>query len=110
MYRMIGNVACGVLIVFSGSIFADQNPMRPPSWAKKPAASNVVIEKINLQQILISENRKLAVINNKVLQEGQVVAGVTVVEIKIGQVRIRRGGVSEIIKLLPPTKEVIDAL
>ena len=88
------------------SISAGQDPMRPPNWARKGVAPSVSTDKIKLQQILISKNRKLAVINDKVLQEGQRIAGATVIKIETGQIRIRRGGVNKIIKLLPTTKEV----
>lgn len=92
--------------MLSLSIFAGQDPMRPPNWARKAATPSVSMEKIKLQQILISKDRKLAVINDRVLQEGQRIAGVTVIEIEASQIRIRRGGVNKIIKLLPTTKEV----
>ena len=106
MYRLIERIIYSLLIMLSACISAAQDPMRPPNWAKSSEVSSVATEKLELQQILISVNRKLVVINDKVLQEGQTVSGVRIIEIEAGQIKIRRGGVNTIVKLLPATKEV----
>lgn len=85
---------------------AGQDPMRPPHLSSPSGSKAVKVEPIRLQQILISKNRKIVIINDKILQEGQSIAGAKITRIETYQVRIRRAGVNEIIKLLPATKDV----
>ena len=80
--------------------------MRPPSWTKQKPTSSVKNESIKLQQILISEDRKVVIINDQILMEGQSVSGMKITKIEATQVMFRRAGVSKIIKLLPVAKGV----
>lgn len=105
MYRSIDKIIYGILILTCTSAFSDQDPMRPPSWGNTVEVMSVSKEKIKLQQILISEKRKIAVINDQVVKEGQKIAGVTIISIETNQIKIRRGGVIKTIKLLPTTKD-----
>lgn len=80
--------------------------MRPPSWTKQKPTSSVKNESIKLQQILISEDRKVVIINNQILKEGQSIAGMKITKIEAAQVIFRRAGVNKVIKLLPAAKDV----
>jgi hypothetical protein len=87
---------------------AAEDPMRPPSWISIP--SNVVqdaAQALVLQQILISKTRKLAVINEKVVAEGEMVSGARVKAIANKWVRVVRGNRSITLRLAPTTKEYI---
>ena len=106
MYRSIEIIVYGLLMFTCASAISGQDPMRPPNWGNTVEVINVSAEKINLQQILISKTRKIAVVNDQVVKEGQKIAGVTVVKIETNQIKIKRGGVVKTIKLLPATKGV----
>ena len=106
MYRLIEVMICSVVLMLANVTYAGQDPMRPPSWIKQKPAISVKGKSIKLQQILISKDRRIAVINNQVLKEGQTVAGMKITKIEAEQVIFRRAGVNKVIKLLPATKEV----
>jgi hypothetical protein len=85
---------------------AGQDPMRPPNWVNQVNSSPIQNERINLQQILISKERKIVIINDKILREGQSINGNKIIKIEAEQIKIRRRGVSKVIKLLPSAKGV----
>ncbi|OUS39893.1 hypothetical protein A9R00_08810 [Oleispira antarctica] len=97
---------CSGVLVLGSSTNADQDPMRPPSWVKQKSMSSVKSKGIKLQQILISKDRKIVIINNQILTEGQSIAGMKITKIESAQVMFRRAGVNKVIKLLPASKEV----
>ncbi len=97
---------CLLALMLPISTYAGQDPMRPPSWVKQRPVENVKNEAIELQQILISKDRKIVIINNQVLKEGNTIVGMKIIKIEAAQVVLRRAGVNKIIKLLPATKEV----
>lgn len=106
MYRSVGVMLCVALALLGNYSISAQDPMRPPGWGRAVEINSISPDKIKLQQILISQERKIAVINSKVVKEGQSIAGATIVKIEKNQIRIRSGGVIKVIKLLPTMKGV----
>lgn len=106
MYRLTKFIIFTVFLMLASTTHAGQDPMRPPSWIKQKPSVSVKSKGIRLQQILISKDRKIAVINNQVLKEGQTIAGMKITKIEAEQVIFRRAGVNKVIKLLPASKDV----
>jgi hypothetical protein len=106
VYRLIKAFSIIGLWAFGVASYAGQDPMRPPNFSGRTEVSAIEREPIELQQILISKDRTVVIINNKILQEGQTVAGARIIEIEASQVSIVRSGVKKVLKLLPVTKEV----
>lgn len=70
-----------------------QDPMRPPNWSAEIREETATkLEPLELQQILNSNNRKVAVINGIIVVEGQVIAGAKVIKISEKFVRIMHRG------------------
>lgn len=83
-----------------------QDPMRPPSWMSNRSAPAVTTyDALELQQILISSTRKVAVINASVLREGETIAGAKVLKITKQWVKVKRQGRILTLKISPTTKE-----
>jgi len=97
-----------LISLISINSYAAEDPMRPPSWMSR-STSNVQssAQALLLQQILISKKRKLAVINEKVVAEGEMVSGARVKTIASKWVRVVRGNRSITLRLAPTTKEYI---
>lgn len=93
--------------LYSSSLSA-QDPTRPPSWMTKSTAVKMNIEVLTLQQILISKNRKVAVINEKAVSEGDMIEGAKVKEIDHDWVKVMRSGRYVTLQLLPITKELVN--
>ena len=106
MCRLTGIIFCAGLLMVSAAGYAAQDPMRPPHFSNPTESRNTKKEPIVLQQILISKDRKIVIVNDKVLQEGQSISGAKIIKIEANQIRIRRAGVNGVIKLLPFTKEI----
>lgn len=93
----------------NGSVsYAGQDPMQPPSWFVRNTPAETVTKnvEIDLQQVLIAKDRKVAVINNKVLREGDFISGMKVLTIERNRIRVRQAGKEKYISLLPVAKEV----
>jgi len=97
-----------VMGVYSASAIAAQDPMRPPSWMTGSGTTKARNEKLNLQQILISSDRKSAVINNKLVNEGDSIKGAKVKKIDRERVIVMRSGRRQILRLVPKIKEYIN--
>lgn len=106
MYRLAEVLFLMGMLIISDVGYAGQDPMRPPHFSNQSTSKVVKKEPIRLQQILISKDRKIVIINNKMLQVGQSISGAKITKIEANQISIRRAGVNKIIKLLPVTKEV----
>lgn len=80
--------------------------MRPPNWsAGNRVEQNSQREILNLQQILSSKNRKVAVINDTLVVEGQIIGGAKVAEITDQSVRVIYQGRSTTLTMTATTKE-----
>lgn len=106
MYKLIKVTTYLLALMLAVSTYAGQDPMRPPSWIKQKSISKVKSGSIKLQQILISKDRKVVIINNQILKEGQSISGMKITKIEATQVMFRRAGVNKVIKLLPAAKGV----
>ena len=95
---------CLLLILTSACGFAAQavtlDPTRPLSYQASPTASN---GNFHLSSILYSEQRKVAVINQQVLAEGDKLGDIEVMEIQPRSVTIREKGKRRTLAL--PTNE-----
>ena len=95
-----------LISLFSFTNCFAQDPMRPPNWSEESQTERIVdLEPLELQQILNSENRKLAVINDILVVKGQVIGGATVAEITSDSVKVIYKGRSIILTLTTTTKE-----
>lgn len=89
-----------ILIVISPLSFsqgtsqgASQDPMKPPTWLQQRQKSAPIdIGKFNLQQIISSKNRSVAVINDTTLVEGQKIDGAKVTKITSDWVKLKYKG------------------
>lgn len=106
MYRLTFRIVLILIVISHQGALAGQDPMRPPSWFGKKTVEPKAVEELELQQILISKDRKLAIVNNRILREGEMVLGAKILLIETNKVRIRRAGIEENILLLPKSKEV----
>lgn len=109
LFKNIIKIICFSTIGFySSSSFSAQDPTRPPSWMTKSTAVKMSTEALTLQQILISKNRKVAVINEKPVSEGDMIEGAKVKEIDRDWVKVMRSGRYVKLQLLPITKELVN--
>ena len=97
-----------VIGTYSVAVVAAQDPMRPPSWMTGSNKTKVRGERLNLQQILISNDRKSAVINNVLVNEGDIIKGAKVKKIDRKRVIVMRSGRRQILRLVPTIKENIN--
>ena len=104
MYRLIKIVLFLGCYIASSSGYTGQDPMRPPHFSNPSKSRITKKEPIILQQILMSKDRKIVIVNDKILHEGQSISGAIIIKIEANQIRIRRAGVNAVIKLLPATK------
>ena len=79
-------------LVFSPLVFS-QDPMQPPVWsAERTQSKPINTRQFNLQQIISSKHRSVAVINNTSLLEGQVINGAKVTKITSQWVKLQYKG------------------
>ncbi|MFT6113254.1 MAG: hypothetical protein ACJA10_000179 [Oleispira sp.] len=94
-----------LLALFFSNCFA-QDPMRPPGWSAGSQLDRVVPrEVLNLQQILSSKSRNIAVINDTLVVEGQIIGGAKVTEITDQWVKVSYKGRSTLLTMTATTKE-----
>lgn len=84
-----------LLAGWGGSAGAEalNDPTRPPTRAPAPRSASAVVvarERLALSSILISPDRRVAVINGRVLQIGERIDDAQVVAIDLHQVRLKR--------------------
>lgn len=88
---MVRSLAMGLLILASpvhGEPVDD--PMRPPVRESTPSATDPH-PGWSLTSVLIADDRRLAIINDRILREGESVAGARVVRIEADHVLIHHG-------------------
>jgi len=74
------------------------DPMRPSLQAPETGSTEVATE-WTLNSVLISERRRLAVVNGQVLRQGQSVDGARIIRIEPSQVVIRHSAGEETLSL-----------
>jgi hypothetical protein len=94
-----------LLVLFFSNGFA-QDPMKPPSRSTGNQSDRIVTrEVLNLQQILSSKSRRVAIINDTLVIEGQVIGGAKVTEITDQWVKVSYKGRSTTLTMTVTTKE-----
>jgi len=68
-----------------------QDPTRPYEAIRTVEGGNVIAEEFVLTAVLVSERRRIAVINGGIYQEGDLVNGELISRIDPGSILIRRG-------------------
>lgn len=92
---------------FGSSAYAS-DPTRPPAWMQQapsvvPAVSQA---NFNLQQVLVRDDQRLAVINGELLREGQRISGAQVIEIKAAEVVLKTSQKRFVVSLLNNTRVI----
>ncbi len=103
MYKLIV-----LLFLFLSTSFTQvfaQDPMKPPGWMSRSVERTSTMQRLDLQQILKSENRRLAIINDTLVVEGQIIAGAKVIEIADSMVKVKYKGRSIVLTMTTSTKE-----
>jgi len=80
------------------------DPTRPPHYkkqAKLPQTAAAVAEKWALTSVLISPQRRVAIVNGQMVQEGDTVGSSRVVRIRTSEVLLQRGADQFVVSLLP---------
>ena len=77
------------------------DPTRPPSATAGAPASQQDASTTQLQSILLSSGRKLAVINGNMVRLGGMVGEARVVRISETEVVLKKGDETEVLKLFP---------
>ena len=93
MYKLIV-----LLFLFLSTSFTQvfaQDPMKPPGWMSRSVERTSTMQRLDLQQILKSENRRLAII----------IAGAKVIEIADSMVKVKYKGRSIVLTMTTSTKE-----
>jgi MSHA biogenesis protein MshK len=97
------------LVMFSAgqAAFAQglSDPTRPPSFSGVPFDGVAAPAGPVLQSIVLSPKRRLALINGKLIGIGDRVGAATLVAIEIDSVRLREGGGTKVVKLLPEVRK-----
>lgn len=94
MYKSFPTIvtAAGLMLMSSvTNAVTSEDPLRPPGIKNVDAAK---VEKKapktwSVNEILHSEGRRLAIVNNKTVQQGDVVNGATVMDIRANQVTLK---------------------
>lgn len=93
-------VAGAMLATLATPVAALRDPTRPPAdQALSRTAENHPVQHWHLSSILISPQRRIAVINGHSLQVGQSLDGVRVLSIEVDQVVLRHGDRTHILRL-----------
>jgi hypothetical protein len=94
------------LLLFIGHAFANElhDPTRPAQLGPGPAISAPGVEAIRLEAILDSGGTRRAIVNGKIVREGERVAGVQVTAINEASIQYVRAGRSHVATL--PTRKV----
>lgn len=83
----------GLALMSPWAMGSAPDPMRPPAHLMLNATPQAVASSaLQLQMILVSDHRKIAVINDKMMQEGDVKHGITLISIDDNQVSVKRKG------------------
>ncbi|MES2017257.1 MAG: MSHA biogenesis protein MshK [Pseudomonadota bacterium] len=111
---------CLLAALAAGSACAQEaglpDPTRPPAVLSAPPAASGQTAPVSagpqLQSILISlrpGGRRLAVIDGKMLRQGQRIDGAVIEAIRPGEVVLRRGKQKQVLKLFRPAARVAAA-
>jgi len=95
-------MAIAALVAMAGAqAQALTDPTRPPSAASGSPAAQEEAPGTQLQSILLSSGRKVAVINGTMVPLGGMVGEARVVRITETEVVLKKGGETEVLKMYP---------
>ena len=87
---------------FSFAVAALEDPTKPPGFVRSGNATGTAqAPRWVVSSILISKDRRLAVVNGKTVKRGEKIAGAKVVSISATDVKLRTSVETFIVKLLP---------
>lgn len=99
---------CVLAVLLSGAVQAQlRDPTEPPAALRQAAAAEGITATVpvesspRLQSVLISQQRRVAVIDGETVRVGQRHRGAVVASIAPTQVVLRRGSVREVLRLYP---------
>jgi hypothetical protein len=99
-------LACLTALLISLPAIADRlaDPTRPPQGQRsQPTGAR---SSVRVEAILHSDDRRLAIVNGKVVRPGDHVSGVRIEEILVDSVRYVRDGRSQVVRLRPAAMTV----
>lgn len=97
-----------IMLLLLSTLFTQgyaQDPMKPPGWMSRSVERTSTMQRLDLQQILKSENRKLAIINDTLVVEGQKIGGAKVIEIAESTVKVKYKGRNIVLTMTTSPKE-----
>lgn len=97
MFRFYRWLLLGLSLGCSGAAWALADPTRPASYQHVAGEQG-----LRLESVLISDSRKVAVINGHVVAEGDRIAGARIIHINRQGVKVSRDGVSRVL-VMPHT-------
>jgi len=97
------------VFLMANTCFSAVDPMRPPEYMATTATKKVNFSKpLILQMILVSEERKIAVINSATVEVGGVISGAKIVSIEKERVVASRKG--KVVNLKMNSIEIIKGM
>jgi MSHA biogenesis protein MshK len=85
-----------------------QDPMRPPVLVAATGIAPQAVESLRLTGVLVSESRRIAVINGKFYRVGDRVNGDQIIRIEPGSIQLRRGNEQVRISVQSATARAVD--
>ncbi|MEX0958087.1 MAG: hypothetical protein WDZ63_02255 [Burkholderiales bacterium] len=82
-----------------------RDPTRPPLFVAPAGAAAVRESDLVLQTVLISPERRAAIINGRLLRLGENISGMQLMSISEGEVKLRGRGESRTLHLFPAVKK-----
>jgi len=76
-----------------------RDPMQPQQTIATPGARGSAPRRFELTAVLVSRDRKVAVVNGRVYREGDVVDGAEITRIEPQAVHLRRGSEDTVVRL-----------
>lgn len=96
---------CILLVLAASAASAEELPLRDPfrpftaAVPSDPAGEITATRRLDLQAVVVSPERRIAVINDELHREGERVADAVIVKIERGAVHLRRGGEDFVLRL-----------
>ncbi len=92
MYKLSPILIAGLaMLQLTGSVQAAsrEDPLRPPDYSKSPVMPKTMNKTWYVNEILASEGRRLAIVNNRMVKAGDSVDGAKVLDISPDRVTLK---------------------
>jgi MSHA biogenesis protein MshK len=100
----VSRLLCFLLILISASLIADAGKLRDPTTplGQSVATRDNPIVALNLNSVLISNQRRVAVINGQALRQGEEIkgSGFRVISIKTNSVTVQSANATRVLTLV----------